>query len=97
METMWLVLAEVIADTEGSSGSKIGFMNVTTWAGSKEAASSKIEKYLNSFGWHLVLVDKADVVDDETEYGDVVADMIERTRNNPNAIILGTFHTYKTN
>jgi len=31
METIWLVLADVIADTEGSSGSKIGFMNITTW------------------------------------------------------------------
>ncbi len=97
METMWLVLAEVIADTEGSSGSKIGFMNITTWAGSKEAASSKIEKYLNSFGWSLVLVDKAEVIDDESEVGDEVADMVERTRSNPNAIILGTFHAYKTN
>jgi hypothetical protein len=43
METMWLILAEVIAETEGSSGSKIGFMNITTWAESKDAASSKIE------------------------------------------------------
>jgi len=97
MEKMWLILAEVIAKPDGSFGSEIGFVNITTWAVSKEAASSKIEKYLNSFGWKLVEVDKADVVDDDFQSGDAVADMIDRTRNNPNAIILGTFHTYKTN
>ena len=53
MQKMWLVLAEIIADSYGSSGSKIGFMNIATWADSKESASSKIEKYIASFGWHL--------------------------------------------
>jgi hypothetical protein len=45
----------------------------------------------------LVLVDKADVIDEEAVFGEEVAGMIDRTRDNPNAIILGTFHTYKTN
>jgi hypothetical protein len=72
-------------------------MNITTWAGSKEAANSKIEKYLNSLGWSLVSVDKAEVIGGESEFGDEVAEMIERTRSNLNAIILGTFHTYRTN
>ena len=97
MEKMWLILAEVIAKPHGSFGSEIGFVNITTWAVSKEAANSKIEKYLNSFGWKLVEVEKADVVDDDFQCGDAAADMIDRTRNNPSAIILGTFHTYKTN
>jgi hypothetical protein len=97
MESMWLIVAEVIAETEGSSESEIGFMNITTWAVSKEDASSKIEKYLNSFGWSLVSVDKAEVIDEGSEFGDEVAEMIDRTRSNPNAILLGTFHTYKTN
>jgi hypothetical protein len=94
---MWLILAEILSESDGSSGSKIGFMNITTWADSKESASSKIEKYLVSYWMHLVLVDKADVIDEESVFGDEVTEMIERTRNNPNAIILGTFHTYKTN
>jgi hypothetical protein len=97
MQKMWLVLAEIVANPNSSPGSKIGFINITTWPDSKESASSKIEKYLASFGWHLVLVDKADVIDEEREFGDEVGEMIKRTRNNPNAIILGTFHTYKTN
>jgi hypothetical protein len=98
METMWLVLTEIVAQTgDPPSPSEIGFMNVTTWASSEEAASSKIQEYLESFGWHLVSVEQASVIEEGAEYSEAVADMIERTRNNPDAIILGTFHTYKTN
>jgi hypothetical protein len=97
MEKMWLVVAEIIGKSERSPESEVGFMNITTWADSKEAASSKIERYLNSFGWDLADIDTADLVDEDSRYGDEVADMIDRTRNNPHAIILGTFHTYKTN
>jgi hypothetical protein len=72
-------------------------MNVTTWADSQETAGVKIQNYLESLGWHLVSVEQAHVVDEERKYGEVELDQIERTRTNPNAIILGTFHTYKTN
>lgn len=77
--------------------SDVGFMNVTTWADSKEAASTKIRRYLESFGWNMISVEQANVVEDEGVYGEDIADMIERTRGNAKAIILGTFHTYKTN
>jgi hypothetical protein len=98
MEVMWLVLTEIIADTgDKPSPSKIGFMNVTTWADSKEAATAKIQQYLASFGWHLISVENANVIDESAIYGEDVAGMIDRTRSNPDAIILGTFHTYKTN
>lgn len=97
MEKMWLIVAEILSNSHGSSAAEIGFMNITTWADSKESASSKIEGYLNSFGWHLVQVEKVVIINDAFAWADDVADMIERTRGNPSAIILGTFHTYKTN
>jgi hypothetical protein len=98
MEKMWLILTEIIGDSkDSSSDSKIGFMNITTWAESGEIAGEKIRRYIESFGWHLVSVEKADVIDEKSQYGDDIADMIDKTRTNPNAIILGTFHTYKTN
>jgi hypothetical protein len=98
MEAIWLVLTEIVAQTAGPpTSSEVGFMNVTTWADCKEAAGTKIRQYLESFGWKLVSIEEANVVEDEGAYGEDVADMIERTRSNPRAIILGTFHTYKTN
>lgn len=72
-------------------------MNITTWAGAEKSAVEKIEKYLQSFGWQLISVEKADIIGEDGQYGEDVTDMIERTRNNASAIILGTFHTYKTN
>ena len=95
---IWMVCIELIAQT-GDDGppEKIGFMNITTWADSDETAVDKIREYIESLGWHLVSVEGAHTVNEGGKYGDVVLDQIERTRNNPNAIILGTFHTYKTN
>jgi hypothetical protein len=94
-----MLCIELIAQTgDDNSPSKIGFMNITTWADSKKTAEAKIQKYVESFGWHLVSVEKAHVVvNEDGKYGEVELDPIDRTRNNPNAIILGTFHTYKTN
>ena len=98
MEKMWLIMVELIADTEDAPApSKIGFMNITTWGDSRDAAKLKIESYLQSFEWQVVSVERADLVDETLEYGEDIADMIERTRNNPNAIILGTFYSYKPN
>lgn len=96
---IWMLCIELIAQTgDDNSPSKIGFMNITTWADSKKTAEAKIQKYVESFGWHLVSVEKAHVVvNEDGKYGEVELDPIDRTRNNPNAIILGTFHTYKTN
>ena len=93
-----MVCLELVAQTgDESSPSKIGFMNITTWADSNETAVGKVRGYIESLGWHLVSVEQAHMVNDEREYGEVELDQIERTRHNPNAIILGTFHTYKTN
>ena len=93
---IWMVCVEMVAQTRDDSPSEFGFMNITTWADSKETAEAKIQKCLESYGWHLVLVDSAHVISECRDYGDVELDQIERTRGNPNAIILGTFHTYKT-
>jgi len=95
---IWMVCIELTAQTgDDSSPWKVGFMNITTWADSHETAVGKIREYIQSVGWHLVSVEKAHVVNEDGVYGEVELDQIERTRNNSNAIIIGTFHTYKTN
>ena len=94
---IWMLCVEMVAQTNDDEPSKIGFMNITTLADSKDTAEAKIRKCLELYGWHLVLVDSAHVVSEDREYGEVELDQIERTRNNLNAVILGTFHTYKTN
>jgi hypothetical protein len=95
---IWIVCIELTLKTgDENSPSKIGFMNITTWADSQETAVGKIRGYLEAVGWRLISVENSHVVNEDGKYGEVELDQIERTRNNPNAIILGTFHTYKTN
>jgi hypothetical protein len=49
---------------------------------------------LESYGWKLLGIDRANPVSDKDEFSEETEDMLERTRSNPNAIIYGTFHTY---
>jgi hypothetical protein len=58
------------------------FTVVTTWA------------MLESYGWKLLDVERANSVPEAGEFSEEVEDMLGRTRNNPNAIIYSTFHSY---
>ena len=73
-----------------------GFMNIVTWATSAQVAEDKVRKYLDSVHLKLLGVDESTLVDPSLTYGDVMQDAIARTLSNPDAIILGTFHAYKT-
>jgi hypothetical protein len=73
-------------------------MNIITWADSPEAAREKIAWYFERFGWQVVGVEEGrvlplDFVADDEEF----QDMFERACNYPDAIICGTFHSFKTN
>ena len=59
-------------------------------------ATRNCEDQLNmeSYGWKLLGIDRANPVSDEDEFSEETEDMLERTKSNPNAIIYGTFHTY---
>jgi hypothetical protein len=98
MERIWKLVAEVFVE-RGDMPSDLtkGFMNVTTWATSAESAREKLAKYIERFNWRIISVEDAHPIDDSEEYDEQMEDMIARTRTNPNAIILGTFHGYKEN
>jgi hypothetical protein len=99
MVRIWKLVAEVLVEPgDMPSGLTKGFMNVTTWADSAESARDKLAKYIERFNWHVISIEDARLVADDEEYEDEqIEDMIARTRTNPNAIILGTFHGYKEN
>lgn len=70
------------------------FTVVMTWASNSEEFRQKCNRMLESYGWELLGVEKANPIPDEGVFSDEVEDMLERTKGNPNAIIYGTFHTY---
>jgi hypothetical protein len=73
---------------------KPAFTVVTTWATSSEEFREKCARMLESYGWKLLEVDRANPVPENVVFDEEVEDMLERTRSNPNAIIYGTFHSY---
>ena len=96
MMRIWKLLIELLVEPgDAPSGLTKGFMNVTTWADSAEAAAGKVGKYLAQFNWHVPSVEEAHPIADGEDYGEVLEEMIERTRTDRDAIVLGTFHGYK--
>jgi hypothetical protein len=98
METIWMSTCEVLVEPgDLPSGSTKAFTNVTTWADSRDKVREKVSRYLESYKWHLISIEDAHPIDDNRDYGEEIAGMIERTRENPEAIILGHFFSYKEN
>jgi hypothetical protein len=81
-------------DNLTSNERESAFTVVTTWASSYEEYSQKCRKMIESYGWTLLQVEKANAVRDDVTFSAEVEDMLERTRGNPSAIIYGTFYTY---
>lgn len=96
MEQIWKLVAEVLVKPgDMPSGFTRGFMNVMTWAESAESAGEKLARYIERFNWHVISIEDACAVTEGQEYGEQVEEMIERTRGNREAIILGIFHGYR--
>jgi hypothetical protein len=70
------------------------FTVVTTWATTSEEFREKCDRMLESYGWRLLGVDRANPAAENGDFSEEVEDMLERTRSNPNAVIYGTFHSY---
>src|ERR1700722_7209360 len=70
------------------------FTVVRTWATTSEEFREKCNRMLESYGWKLLGVDRANPAPEEGDFSEEVEDMLERIRGNPNAIICGTFHSY---
>jgi hypothetical protein len=97
MERLWNVIAEIEVepgDLNLEGGRTKGFMNVITWADSPGSIKEKLSRYLGSFKWELLSLDGAYPVEESADYGEELTDMIRRARENPDAIILGCFHSY---
>lgn len=94
---IWIGTVEIsFTDPEGATGAKPkpAFTVVTTWASSSDEYRQKCERMLQSYGWNLLGVDNAGPESERCDFSEEVEDMLERTRNNPNAIIYGTFYSY---
>jgi hypothetical protein len=98
MQLIWRIVAEILTESgDLQSGFTKAFVNVITWADSPESANKKFGDYIKRFNWHIITVEFSQPIIEGGEYSEEMEGMIESTRENPNAIILGTFFTYKEN
>jgi hypothetical protein len=94
-KVIWVGTIEIsYLDHEDSDKRKNAFTVVTTWASSVEEFRRKCELLLESYGWKLLGIDRANPAAENYDYNEEVADQLEKARVNPNAIIYGTFYTY---
>jgi hypothetical protein len=92
---IWIGTVEIsFANLDAPEAMKPAFTVVTTWATSSEEFRQKCSRMLESYGWKLLGVERANPVQVGSEFSDEVEDMLERTRCNPNAVIYGTFYSY---
>ena len=98
MVKLWRLMIEVSVKPDDIPNSNtLGFINVVTWADAVDTAKRKVAKYLESFEWSVLEFEDTHIVDRNLTYGDEMADMIDHASSNPEAIILGTFHSYEVN
>jgi hypothetical protein len=96
MQRIWLIRSEILVEPgDLPSGCTKAIVNVTTWAESAKGAREKLSRYLESFRWHLISVEETHPISESEKYDEEVEDMIEKTRSNTAAIILGRFFSYK--
>jgi len=97
---LWIGLVEVRAlkRTEVLGDAKGAFVNLVTWADHADQFKSNAELVLNELGLFIVEIDNPEPVATRKKkagFEEEIEDMIARAENNPNAIIYGTFHTWK--
>jgi hypothetical protein len=68
---------------------------VVTWGETQSEVQEKIRNMLISYKWDLLDCQKIDPVKDDGDYGEELKDLIDRAADNPNAILLGRFFSYK--
>ena len=99
-QQLWIGLVEVRAlkPTEVLGDAKGAFVNVVTWASDADEFKTNAELVLGKLGLFIVEIENPEPVSirrKKAEFEDEIEDMIARAQDNPNAIIYGTFHTWK--
>jgi hypothetical protein len=98
MERIWITTAELRLQPEDvPQGSNLGFMRVCMWASSREDFLRKLEAYCSRYEWKILSTENTEAVEDTSDYGDEINQIIEEVSQDPRAIRLGTFYSYKPN
>lgn len=76
------------------SGRTLAFTNWVTRGESSEQAVAQVNDAAATYSWDILGLERSEPFDDTLEYDESIAELIERARENPKAVLFGTFHTY---
>ena len=97
---IWIGLLEVrpLEGCEILDDAKGAFINIVMWATSSEDYKSKSESTAAGMKLFVVDIERAEPViarrKREGDFGEELEDMISRSEDHPDEIVLGTFHLY---
>jgi hypothetical protein len=98
-EELWTGMVEVrrLPDCDLLRGSAGAFTWIVTWASNSAEFPDKAARLAASLGLYVFEVEREHPVghDPSSEVNDEIADLINRAEGNPDAILYGTFHTYR--
>jgi|ERR1035437_3456439 hypothetical protein len=98
MAILWIVTCEMSVEPgDLESGDTLAFTNVVTWGDNSEDAVERVRLCSAKYKWTVIGVEKTKPVDQDKDYGDDLSDLIEQATDNPDAILYGTFYSYKPN
>jgi len=94
MKALWIGVVEVLTEPSIGTGDTRAFTNVVAWAESAQDYQSTVTGVFSKYGWTLLGVENARLVDSESGFNEEISEIIERARANPDACIFATFHYY---
>jgi hypothetical protein len=95
---LWIGLIELKPLRRPSSAPAGAFTNIVTWASDKVEFRAKAEIIATELEMYVVETESEEPVTERLKNWSVdeeILDLIERATSKPEAIIYGTFHTYR--
>jgi hypothetical protein len=92
MKELWTGVVEVLTEPSAGSCDSRAFTNVVTWAESSSTYLDAVTAVFSKYDWTVLGVEDARAVRSESDFGEELADIVERARSNPNACIFSTLH-----
>jgi hypothetical protein len=98
MPILWIICFEVsVPPGVLEGGNTLAYTNVVTWGETPEDAVEKVLTICAAYKWTLLNVERVRLIDHGIDYGEELNDLIDQAAENPNAILYGTFFSYKVN
>ena len=94
---IWIGLVGVrsLPDSDILRDSTGAYVNVVTWASDKAEYQKKAQELMDYLHLELVDIENPQPLKDRAKIEDPeLADVVERAKGNPSAIMYGTFHTW---